>query len=250
MSKPVRALLLLMILTCLPGTAPTARADTPAGNLFNDIKGVIALDPGHGGDDTGALGSEKIPEKEITLALVRRITTLMEPAYRIVLTRSDDYNVPLIQRTAVANNQKCDLLVSIHTAAAFMQATRGMAVYIHRPANDRSGKERPPLPDYDMRPWHRIQEPHIPQSRNFAATVQTMLQSIPGSPDVQTFQAPLVILEGADMPAILIEAGHLTNPADEKQLTTPEGRDRIAQAIVKAIESYLFSIRKTSSMKR
>lgn len=224
-----------MLLTVpLPGPARAQRS------LFQDSKGTIAIDPGHGGSDAGAQGAEGSTEKEICLAIVRRMIDLMEPAYRIALTRSSDYNVKVQERSAVANNQKADLLISLHAGAGFLHSASGTTIYYYQPpaktpdapAASKSGTDQPIA-------WYDQQLRHIPASRQLAERLQQTLETAAGIPKVQIVQAPLAVLQGADMPAVVIEVGYLTNPAEEKRLLNPEWQEVLAQAIVKGIESFL-----------
>lgn len=235
-------LILSIIALLILSNTVSVGADSPK-DLFKEYKGVIALDPGHGGNNQGAHGPEGALEKEVCLALANRITTLLEPAYRVVLTRSDDYDVPLMDRTAVADYRKADILISLHTGASFMQATTGFAVYSYKPIVEQKSNENKAFTPIDATPWHQIQERHITESRKLATTVQKTLQMAYDPPQISLLQAPLVILEGANMPAILIEMDYLTNPAGEKRLTSPETQTLIAQAIVNGITSYLAASR-------
>ena len=101
-------------------------------SLFEGYKEIIVLDPGHGGHDTGAKGPDQTLEKKVTLELARQIATELEPEYRVVLTRTDDYHVELDNRTAVANHLKANLFISIHTGAGFTHSTSGMAIYYYQ----------------------------------------------------------------------------------------------------------------------
>ena len=93
--------------------------------------GLIAIDPGHGGMDEGVKGTGGTKEKDLTLAIARRIKTAVEArlGIRVLLTRDDDRNVPLDDRTAVANNNKADLFISLHANASLRPSTAGAAIY-------------------------------------------------------------------------------------------------------------------------
>lgn len=211
-------------------------------SLFTDYKGVVAIDAGHGGRDAGARGSDGSTEKEICLAIARRLTDLLEPAYRVVLTRSSDYDVSLPERAAAANNQRTDLLISLHTAADFIHAATGMIIYYYQPP---ARKSEPPTPSASGAntpiAWQDLQLRHIPASRQLATRLRQTIEAVGGIPDIKVVPAPLAVLQGADMPAVLIEVGHLTNPADEKRLRNPEWQGGLARAIAKGVESFLSS---------
>lgn len=213
------------------GQAPEPLADT---------RGTIALDAGHGGKESGSRGPQGTLEKEVCLALVRHLTGLLEPDYRVILTRSDDYDVALPERTAIANHHEADLLISIHTAAGFTQTANGIAIYYFKPSA-RETEERPQtLPGAQVgRAWNRVQIPHTAASKTLATLVQQSFESVPGTSSVQVSQAPLLVLEGANMPAVLVEVGYLTHAASEKSLNTPDRQAAIAQAIARAIDNFM-----------
>jgi len=207
---------------------------------FSSPIGIVALDPGHGGNDTGGRGQGGTTEKEITLSLARRMALEMEPDYKVVLTRSDDYNVPLNERAAIANNQKADLLISLHTSSGFLHATQGINIYSFKQA----GKETsPPFATGGPIAWDRTQLPHAAAARQLAENLRRTLSALPGAPEVRVMQTPLTMLKGARMPAVLIEIGYLTNPATEKNLNAEDRQTAHARAIIQGIDIYMAGLR-------
>ena len=116
----------ISILAPAPGGAESPTA-IPAAPL------TVVIDPGHGGGDVGARGPTGLTEKMVNLDLARQLASLLEPEFRVFLTRSDDYAVDLSQRAATANQSKADLLISIHTGSGFLHRTDGMRVYYYAP---------------------------------------------------------------------------------------------------------------------
>jgi N-acetylmuramoyl-L-alanine amidase len=212
-----------------------AAADRRPGSL-----GTIALDPGHGGHDAGARGSGGTLEKEVVLALARRMALDMEPDYKVVLTRSDDYNVSISERTAIANHHAADILISLHTSSGFLHATQGINLYSFKPA----GKE-PPFAPSGLSAWEYAQIPHAPAGRQLAETLSRTLTAMPARPEVRVMQTPLTVLKGAQMPAVLIEIGYLTNPATEKSLTAEDHLAAYARAIIQGIDLFMAAQRTT-----
>ncbi len=205
---------------------------------------VIALDPGHGGKQIGARGPQGTLEKEICMALAGRLALLLEPDFRVVLTRGDDYDVPLMERTGVANHQRADLFVSLHMAAGFAPAADGITIYTFKPANPKAiEREIASASTSGAVAWHRAQIPHAAASRDLAVRFQQQFEAMPGAPPVRTAQAPLLVLTGAQMPAVLIEVGNLKHAAAESRLNTPEGQSLYVQAMARAIDSFLASRR-------
>ena len=200
----------------------------------------MALDAGHGGMDTGAKGSTGSLEKTVTLELARKLAVQLEARYRVTLTRSDDYHLPLRQRAAIANQAKSDLFVSLHTGAAYLHSVRGMAIYYHSPVR-RPGPPEAVRQDGGSAPlrWRYIQTRHTAASRRFAEALKEALVNKGTVSDCRILSAPLPVLEGADMPAVLVEVGPITNPAAESSMLSPQGLDVLARAISRAIAGYL-----------
>ena len=214
----------------------SAWPDMAIPNRLAGHRGTIAIDPGHGGNDIGARGRGGTFEKDINLALARRIALEMEPEYKVLLTRSEDYTLPLSERTAIANNQKADLLISIHTASGFLHATQGINIYSFKPV--RSDPATAPAAAGPTS-WHRAQLPHSTAGKTLAETIARSLAALPAPPEVRVMQAPLSALKGAQMPAILIEIGYLTNPATEQSLNTEARQAAYANAIIQGIEAFI-----------
>jgi N-acetylmuramoyl-L-alanine amidase len=210
----------------------------------------VVLDPGHGGEEAGARGSGGTAEKTVTLSVARRLKAALEArlGVRVVLTRDSDTYVGLDQRAAVANNNKADLFVSLHANASIRTAVSGASVYYL--ALDEYGDEamraaaapRETLPvfgggtrDIEVVAWRFAQARHIEQSAAMARAVEAALRArVPMSARALQ-QAPLRVLVGANMPAVLVEMGFLSNPEDEKQLAGDDYQNRVVQALVEAI---------------
>lgn len=230
-----------------PAAAPTDQpTPSPLGQVGGGFR-TVAIDPGHGGDDTGAKGASGTLEKDVTLAIARRLKGQLEArlGVRVVLTRDDDHAVPVEGRSAAANNNKADLFVSLHANGSFRPDVSGASVSVaaFRQADltmDVLAPERLPvfgggLRTIEVIPWNLAQIPHRDQSERFARLV---LESMTGTVPVSSRaleHAPLRVLESANMPAVLVEAGYLTNPAQETALAGPDLQAAIAQALLDAI---------------
>jgi N-acetylmuramoyl-L-alanine amidase len=236
-------------------TATPPRPAAPAGEGAPPVlarAGVqtIAIDPGHGGDEIGARGSAGTEEKQLTLDVARRLRGLVETrlGLHVVLTRDDDRTVPLDQRTATANNNKADLFVSLHANAALSPRASGAEVYHLRLGREEEQVRREAeagsltLPvlgggnrTIDLVRWDLAQARHVEGSATFASMLGDALKDrVPMGPRPHQ-QAPLRVLEGADMPAALVEMAYLTNPDQEKLAGSDEFKNSIAQAIYDAI---------------
>jgi N-acetylmuramoyl-L-alanine amidase len=242
-------------------TAPPAEATAPPRPAAPSSEGgppvvsrsgiqTVAIDPGHGGEEIGARGASGTEEKQLTLDVARRLRGLVETrlGLHVVLTREDDRAVPLDQRTATANNNKADLFISLHANAALSPRVSGAEVYHLRPGREEEEVRREAeagsltLPvlgggtrTIDLVRWDLAQARHVEASATFAAILGGALKEhVPMAPrGVQ--QAPLRVLEGADMPAALVEMAYLTNPEQEKLAASEDFKNSVAQALYDAI---------------
>lgn len=211
--------------------------------LFKADTPVVVIDPGHGGNDTGAKGPSGIQEKTVTLNLARSIADQLKTRCRVVLTRSDDYRLNLSERTAVANQSKADIFISLHTGSSFIGSISGDTVYFYQQFLESALTAEPEKPQ-SLRDnnlplsWDQIQMKYRITSQKLAKLIQSQLNSVRQLPDTKIQGAPLLVLEGADMPAAVIEIGNLSNPNEEKALGDTEYLAVIAQAIGKGINAF------------
>jgi N-acetylmuramoyl-L-alanine amidase len=243
-------------------TSPTSPAPTPAApelppaftSPASPIRTVI-IDPGHGGDDDGVKGPAGTKEKDLALVLARRMRAVLEArlGVRVLLTRDDDRNIPIDERPAVANNNKADLFISLHANAAFRRTAAGLTIYcaeFDKAASDAAGVRHPErvpafgggLRDIEMVPWDLAQTRHLDQSMAFAGILEQQLQGkVPMSARARS-QAPLRVLESANMPAVLIEVGYLSNPDQERLIGGESFQNGLVQAIYDAVVRYRDSL--------
>jgi N-acetylmuramoyl-L-alanine amidase len=219
---------------------------------------TVIVDAGHGGDDAGVKGAGGTLEKQVTLDVARRLKTVLESrmGVRVVLTRDDDRLVSPDERTATANNAKGDLLVSLHMSASSSPAMTGAAVYFMR--LDREGEEtrREAGAQSSSLPvlgggtrvietirWDLAQARHVDDSGRLANLLAAALEGhVPITPQpVQA--APLRVLAGLNMPAVLFEMGYLTNAEQEKRATADDGRSVLVQAIYDAVNRFALANR-------
>jgi N-acetylmuramoyl-L-alanine amidase len=232
-------------------TTPPAPAEVPTRELtLNAGVRTVAIDAGHGGEDRGVAGSGGTLEKDVALSVARRVKAILEArlGLRVVMTREDDRDVPLENRTALANNNKADLFLSLHANASFRPTLSGATVYVASfseadLANEALTGERLPvfgggLREIEIVPWNLAQIPHREQSEQFA---QAVAGSLSGKVPVSARSiehAPLRVLESANMPAVLVEMGYLTNADQERALAGNDAQNNLAQALVDAIAKF------------
>lgn len=222
----------LMAAILAPFLSPSTEARRP---VRWRAKKTVVVDPGHGGQDSGARGSSGVLEKDVTLDLAQKIEAVLENRFRVHLTRTDDYGLELIRRTDAANHLKADVFVSIHAGGSFQHDARGMRVFYFREnrsdATARSSAE--------MDSWDRLQQKHAPESKILAEFLKNRFDQ--ALPDIgcQIDAAPLLVLRGADMPAVLIEVGTLTNTEDEKRLKAEDNLTLLARMTAAGIGEFL-----------
>ncbi len=232
-----------------PPPAPPVQSATPlppepalaAGGLH-----AIAIDAGHGGDDAGARGAAGTIEKELTLDLARRLKSALEIrlGIRVVLTREDDRALGLDERAAIANNSRADLFLSLHANASVQPAARGATVF-HLDAGRATGAATDTTPagvpvlggtrNIDLVLWDTAQILYLAPSARLAATVADSLRGRVELGAAPVREAPLRVLIGAHLPAVLVETGYLSNADDEKRLATDEYRNAFVQGLVEAV---------------
>jgi N-acetylmuramoyl-L-alanine amidase len=222
---------------------PCAIANAASDHLPDSIRQkIIVLDPGHGGYDNGAKGPDGVLEKTATMEFARVLAEELNKTYEVVLTRTDDYFVDLLSRTATANHLDADLFISIHTGGSFLHQASGISLYYYEKASILGfGPETDAMETLKQTPlqatWSDIQNKHQKASKTLAELIQNRINETPQfKTDIQG--APLMVLEGADMPAVLIEIGYITNPIDEKSLSDISSLTDIADRIKSGINDF------------
>jgi N-acetylmuramoyl-L-alanine amidase len=205
---------------------------------------VIVLDPGHGGNDSGACRGSAFAEKQFTLALAQKIATLLESRHRVELTRTADVQMEPADRAAVANHLRADLMISLHAAVAPYCGDRTAAVYYHNDERlkipfETSSQDMPAESDADRPAWNRLQIRHQHQSQNLADTLKRSLADSEIFDSVTVSGVPLVPLMGADLPAVLVEVGCMHPAAATDPQTLRQQLDGYAASLVNAIETAL-----------
>ena len=229
---------------------------------FADNTWTIAIDPGHGGKDPGAIGHNlKIYEKNVTLSIAKELKALLDkdPHFRAVLTRNGDYYISVPQRSEIARKYKANYLVSIHADSSETPNLRGASVWVlsNRRANDEMGQW---LEDHEKRSELLGGAGSVLASHNEKYLDQTVLDLQFGHSQRVGYElgnivlrhfsqiaslsrptprhASLGVLRSPDIPSILVETGFLSNQEEELKLNTPAYRKRIAKAIYNGLVEY------------
>ncbi len=239
---------------------PSAAADQagpPAAGGKKQVK-TIVIDPGHGGNETGARGTYGTLEKDVTLNVSRKLKEAIERGlkYRVVMTREADLSVPLERRAAIANNNKADLFISIHVnGSRRVKANGSETFFLSLNATDEESRRlayfennseelenRVPEKDFDdlkLILWDMAQSAYLKQSSQLAEFVQQELNELLNTRNRGVKQAPFKVLTGAACPAILVEVAFITNPEEEKQLQSEDFQARVAEAIYRGLNRFL-----------
>ncbi|MFY3742376.1 N-acetylmuramoyl-L-alanine amidase family protein [Anaeromyxobacter sp. Red801] len=220
---------------------------------------VAVIDPGHGGEQEGAVSPRGDREKELTLQIARRVAArLKRTGAKAVLTRTADASVPLAARAALANAIRADLFVSIHLnsmpSAEARRTSHGIETYfLSADASDASATAVAARENADRLAGEPELDPSDPvaailsdledtaalqQSSRLAYAVQERLVAALGAEDRGVKQAPFYVLAGARMPAVLLEVGFISHPAEGDRLRSAAYQEQVAGAIVEGIAAY------------
>jgi N-acetylmuramoyl-L-alanine amidase len=234
---------------------PTSSGDRSLIRALGLKIGKIVIDPGHGGHDTGTIGPDGLQEKDLVLEVGRRLGKLLQARLgaEVVYTRKNDTFIPLETRTAIANQQRADLFISIHANSSHDSDARGVETYylnftsspeaLEVAARENAVSEKSIYELQDLVKKIALKE-KIEESREFAGDVQESLHSglaakSPAIRDRGVKKAPFIVLIGANMPSILAEISFVSNPTDEHRLETSEYRQRIAESLYRGIAKYV-----------
>ena len=246
-----------IVLDLRKGTAPA-----PGGPLPPSLKPVeplgirtIVIDPGHGGKEVGAVGPKGLMEKDVTLAVARKLAAALQSKIgaRVILTREDDSVVSLDQRTAIANQYGADLFLSIHMNAAVVKGAKGSETYfLSLEASDELARRAAetenasaasvtttgPVADLKLILWDLAQQEYLQESSRFAQMIQEEMNATTGVGNRGVKQAPFKVLIGATMPAALVEVGFISNPEEEQKLESDAFQNLMVETLARAIQKY------------
>ncbi|HBI21083.1 MAG TPA: N-acetylmuramoyl-L-alanine amidase [Legionella sp.] len=223
---------------------------------------VVVIDPGHGGKDPGAMGMGGHTEKQVVLAIALKLKQLIDrqPGMRAVLTRNGDYYIGLRERMYIARRHNADIFVAIHADAFINHNSNGASVFALSPSGATSEAAR----------WLAEKENHselggvnlsglddqngvirtvlldLSQTATIGASLQMGGRVLKGLDTITTLhnnkveQARFMVLKSPDIPSILIETGFISNPREERNLTSPAYQIRLTQAIFQGVKSYFW----------
>ncbi len=231
----------------------------------NKAKKIIVIDPGHGGQDPGAIGYSGVYEKNITLAMARELKALLDKTghYKVYLTRNRDVFIPLRERVKIARKYEADLFFSIHVDSALNRRATGLSVYtLSETASD---KEAAALAERENKAdviaglnlvehskevsdilINLAQRETMNRSSEFATfMVREMKKSVKLVANTHRF-AGFAVLKAPDIPSVLLEMGYLSNRNEEKLLQQKSYRNKLAKSSVEAIDKYFENMQHAS----
>ncbi|HEX2780234.1 MAG TPA: N-acetylmuramoyl-L-alanine amidase [Gemmatimonadaceae bacterium] len=245
--------------------APAAAASTPSATPRKKSQRLVVVDAGHGGPDNGMSGpiggKAKVVEKNVTLAVAGQLAAALRArGLRVIMTRTTDTLIALSDRGRIANASHADLFLSVHVNAANPNwknpsATRGFETYFLAEAKTEDAKRVESMENESVKFETGVHAPkgdplafiindmaqneHLRESSDLAGTIQGTLAKVHPGPDRGVRQANFAVLRTSFMPAVLVEIGFGTNPADAKVLSNALWQARIAGAIADATVRYL-----------
>lgn len=245
-------------------TSNTARPIKKA-SIANRDRVVVAIDAGHGGQDPGAIGQNGLKEKNVTIAIARRLDAMLgsDPMFKPVLTRNGDYFISVMGRSDVARKQSANVLVSIHADAAPNRSATGASVWVlsNRRANSEMGnwleqheKQSELLGGAGDMLANTASDPYLSQAvldlqfghsqrvgYDVATNVLNEMQTVGNIHKRRPEHASLGVLRSPDIPSLLVETGFISNSKEERLLGNSAYQERIARAIYKGLRSYFLA---------
>ena len=214
-------------------------------------KKLVAIDPGHGGKDIGCKSPNGLTEKEITLKLALMVKDILSknPVMDVFLARSEDIDLSSEKRVSLANSKGADIFLSLHINASFDKNQKGIEIYYYSEDNlgfsysqSQTRSLNPEASDEENKslilPWNEAQNLFIPKSFEAASFLEESFKSSQEIAFRSVNPAPLLVLTGTAMPAVLIEAGFITNTEEETALSRDGYLKVLAIKIVEGITKY------------
>ncbi|WP_313700180.1 N-acetylmuramoyl-L-alanine amidase AmiB [Pantoea sp.] len=250
-----------------PVTSVTSTASTvrPGRAVSQNDTVIVAIDAGHGGQDPGAIGQRGLKEKNVTIAIARKLRVLLnnDPMFKGVLTRDGDYFISVMGRSDVARKANANVLVSIHADAAPSHAATGASVWVlsNRRANnemanwlEQKEKQSELLGGAGDLLANSQADPYLSQAvldlqfghsqrvgYDIAEKVLQQLRGVTSLHKRLPEHASLGVLRSPDIPSLLVETGFISNSSEERLLGSSAHQDKIAQSIYRGLRTYFLA---------
>ena len=238
--------------------SPTSHGDRTLTRTLGLKVGRIVIDPGHGGHDFGTIGPSGLLEKDLVLSLARGLKKMLQDKIgaEVFLTRDSDTFISLEERTAIANQHKADLFISIHANSSLIHSISGVETYYLDFAKTDAEREIAARENATTVNNVRDLEDLIKkiakadkstESRELASIIQKRLYSgahlvFPSAKNRGVRSAPFIVLIGANMPSVLAEVAFISNPKDESLLTRESTKQSLVKALYTGIEGYMTTL--------
>ncbi|MGF1529537.1 MAG: N-acetylmuramoyl-L-alanine amidase [Candidatus Competibacterales bacterium] len=239
-----------------PSTPPAVPVPRPKPPRRRDF--VVAIDPGHGGKDPGAIGAQGTYEKDVVLAVSRKLARLVDatPGMRAIMTRRDDRYLHLAERIDVARRQQADLFISIHADAFTRRSAQGASVYIlstqgasstaarylakRENQSDLIGGGRIEVDDHTLAPvvFSIYHDAVLAESRRLADLLLARLGRLGKVHKPEVERAAFAVLKAPDIPSVLVELAFISNPIEERKLNDPRHQRFLAEALMTGLRDY------------
>jgi len=226
---------------------------------------IILVDAGHGGEDSGAIGKNKSQEKNVNLAIAKKLVTTINknPELKAILTRSGDYYIPLTKRITIAQKEKATMFISIHADSVESSSAKGASIYTLSEKGNNSKLAKQLEQSQNLVDQFGGVETVIDndqflkniltdfsrkdrdiQSQKLAKEILKKLEKIGPVHKIEPQKANFVVLKSPTIPSILVETAFISNPAQEKRLTNSKQQQKIANSIYQGIVDYYLNLEK------
>jgi len=243
----------------------TVKSTKPVKDQTLSNRKIILVDAGHGGEDSGAIGKNKSQEKNVNLAIAKKLVTTINknPELKAILTRSGDYYIPLTKRITIAQKEKATMFISIHADSVESSSAKGASIYTLSEKGNNSKLAKQLEQSQNLVDQFGGVETVIDndqflkniltdfsrkdrdiQSQKLAKEILKKLEKIGPVHKIEPQKANFVVLKSPTIPSILVETAFISNPAQEKRLTNSKQQQKIANSIYQGIVNYYLNLEK------
>ena len=243
----------------------TVKATKPVKDQTLSNRKIILVDAGHGGEDSGAIGKNKSQEKNVNLAIAKKLVATINknPELKAILTRSGDYYIPLTKRITIAQKENATMFISIHADSVESSSAKGASIYTLSEKGNNSKLAKQLEQSQNLVDQFGGVETVIDndqflkniltdfsrkdrdiQSQNLAKEILKELDKIGPVHKIEPQKANFVVLKSPTIPSILVETAFISNPTQEKRLTNSKQQQKIANAIYQGIIDYYLNLEK------
>jgi N-acetylmuramoyl-L-alanine amidase len=243
----------------------SVKATKPVKDQTLSNRKIILVDAGHGGEDSGAIGKNKSQEKNVNLAIAKKLVANINknPELKAILTRSGDYYIPLTKRITIAQKEKATMFISIHADSVENSSAKGASIYTLSEKGNNSKLAKQLEQSQNLVDQFGGVETVIDndqflkniltdfsrkdrdiQSQQLAKEILKELEKIGPVHKIEPQKANFVVLKSPTIPSILVETAFISNPAQEKRLTNSKQQQKIANSIYQGIVDYYLNLEK------